>query len=83
MSLDTESSTNNAVVNEKAVENIPLNGRDFTQLVKVVPGYNGAGSIERNAYEPEQLADRRRGQQRHLAERRGGQPGRRTDRSPV
>jgi hypothetical protein len=45
VSLDTETSTNNAVVNEKAVENIPLNGRDFTQLVKVVPGYNGAGSL--------------------------------------
>jgi hypothetical protein len=44
-SLDTESSTNADVVNEKAVENIPLNGRDFTQLVKVVPGYNGAGSL--------------------------------------
>ena len=24
---------------------MPLNGRDFTQLVKIVPGYNGAGSI--------------------------------------
>ena len=45
VSLDTESSTNADVVNEKAVENIPLNGRDFTQLVKVVPGYNGAGSL--------------------------------------
>src|SRR6266702_3997547 len=44
-SLDTESSTNADVVNEKAVQNIPLNGRDFTQLVKVVPGYNGAGSL--------------------------------------
>jgi hypothetical protein len=43
--LDTESSTNNSVVNETAVANIPLNGRDFTQLVKIVPGYNGAGSI--------------------------------------
>lgn len=45
VSLDTVSSTNNAVVNDKAVANIPLNGRDFTQLVKVVPGYNGAGSL--------------------------------------
>jgi hypothetical protein len=45
VSLDTVSSTNNAVVNEKAVANIPLNGRDFTQLVKVVPGYNGAQSL--------------------------------------
>jgi len=45
ISLDTVSSTNNAVVNEKAVANIPLNGRDFTQLVKIVPGYNGASSL--------------------------------------
>jgi len=45
VSLDTVSSTNNAVVNEKAVENMPLNGRDFTQLIKIVPGYNGAGSL--------------------------------------
>jgi hypothetical protein len=45
VSLDTVSSTNNSVVNEKAVTNIPLNGRDFTQLVKIVPGYNGAGSL--------------------------------------
>ncbi len=45
VSLDTVSSTNNAVVGEKAVDNIPLNGRDFTQLVKIVPGYNGAGSL--------------------------------------
>ncbi len=45
VSLDTVSSTNNAVVGEKAVENIPLNGRDFTQLVKIVPGYNGANSL--------------------------------------
>lgn len=45
VSLDTESSTNNAVVNEKAVANIPLNGRDYTQLIKIVPGYNGAGSL--------------------------------------
>jgi hypothetical protein len=45
ISLDTESSTNNSVVNERAVQNIPLNGRDFTQLIKIVPGYNGAGSI--------------------------------------
>src|ERR1700712_4296411 len=45
ISLDTVSSTNNAVVNEKAVANIPLNGRDFTQLIKITPGYNGAGSL--------------------------------------
>ena len=45
VTLDTMSSTNNSVVNDKAVANMPLNGRDFTQLVKIVPGYNGAGSL--------------------------------------
>ena len=45
VTLDTVSSTNNAVVNDKAVANIPLNGRDFTQLIKITPGFNGAGSL--------------------------------------
>jgi hypothetical protein len=45
VTLDTVSSTNNSVVGDKAVANIPLNGRDFTQLIKIVPGYNGAGSL--------------------------------------
>jgi len=45
LSLDTVSSTNNNVINEKAVSEIPLNGRDFTQLIKITPGYNGAGSL--------------------------------------
>ncbi len=45
ISLDTESSTNNNVVNSVAVQNIPLNGRDYTQLIKLTPGYNGAGSL--------------------------------------
>lgn len=43
--LDLSSSTNTAVVTDRAVQNIPLNGRDFTQLLKIVPGYNGAGSL--------------------------------------
>lgn len=45
LALDTVSSTTNNVVNEKAVANIPLNGRDFTQLIKITPGVNGAGSV--------------------------------------
>jgi hypothetical protein len=45
VAIDTVSSTNSNVVNEKAVANIPLNGRDFTQLVKITPGVNGAGSL--------------------------------------
>jgi hypothetical protein len=45
VSIDTVSSTNNNVVPDTAVVNIPLNGRDFTQLIKITPGYNGAGSL--------------------------------------
>src|SRR4051812_14770635 len=33
VALDTVSSTTNSVVGDKAVANIPLNGRDFTQLI--------------------------------------------------
>ena len=29
----------------RAVQNVPLNGRDFTQLVRLQPGVNGAGSV--------------------------------------
>jgi hypothetical protein len=45
VAIDALSTANNAVVPEQAVSNIPLNGRDFTQLIKIVPGYNGAGSM--------------------------------------
>ena len=45
IAVDTLSTTNTSVVPEKAVSNIPLNGRDFTQLIKITPGYNGAGSV--------------------------------------
>jgi Carboxypeptidase regulatory-like domain len=45
VSVDTDSSTLNAVIPDQAVQNIPLNGRDFTQLVRLAPGVNGSGSI--------------------------------------
>jgi len=45
VAIDALSTTNNAVVPEQAVANIPLNGRDFTQLIKITPGVNGAGSM--------------------------------------
>ncbi|WP_263409845.1 TonB-dependent receptor [Terriglobus tenax] len=43
--IQTLSSANNAVIGSKAVSEIPLNGRDFTQLIKLAPGVNGAGSV--------------------------------------
>ncbi len=45
LSLDTVTTANNNVITDKAVQNIPLNGRDYTQLIKITPGYNGAGSL--------------------------------------
>jgi Carboxypeptidase regulatory-like domain len=43
--LDVETSAENEVIPETAVANVPLNGRDFTQLIKLAPGVNGAGSL--------------------------------------
>src|SRR5258708_11106830 len=45
ISIDTDTSTLNQVMPDKAVQDMPLNGRDFTQLIKLAPGVNGAGSI--------------------------------------
>src|SRR5690349_20143674 len=38
IALDTESTALNAVIPNKAVQEVPLNGRDFTQLIKLAPG---------------------------------------------
>jgi hypothetical protein len=43
--LDTTSSAQNSVIPDRAVQDVPLNGRDFTQLIKLAPGVNGAGSL--------------------------------------
>jgi outer membrane receptor protein involved in Fe transport len=45
VTIDAETSTTNEVIPSVAVQDMPLNGRDFTQLVKLAPGVNGAGSI--------------------------------------
>ncbi len=42
--LETSDTALNAVVDTKAVQEIPLNGRDFTQLLRLTPGYNDTGS---------------------------------------
>ncbi len=41
LSLDTTSDTQNSVIAEQQVQDAPLNGRDFTQLVALTPGYAG------------------------------------------
>jgi hypothetical protein len=43
--LETDSAALNTVVPDLAVQDVPLNGRDFTQLIKLAPGVNGAGSL--------------------------------------
>ena len=42
--LETNDAVLNAVVDTRAVNEIPLNGRDFTQLLRLTPGYNDTGS---------------------------------------
>jgi hypothetical protein len=46
--LETNEAVLNAVVNTRAVQEIPLNGRDFTQLLKLTPGYNDQGAMNGN-----------------------------------
>lgn len=50
LTLDTESTTQTTVLPNKTVQDTPLNGRDYTQLISVSPGYggysgNGFGSV--------------------------------------
>jgi hypothetical protein len=46
--LETNEAVLNAVVDTRAVNDVPLNGRDFTQLLKMTPGYNDQGSMNGN-----------------------------------
>ena len=39
--LDTTSTTQTTVLNAKAVADLPLNGRDFTQMIQLTPGFAG------------------------------------------
>src|SRR4051794_31595466 len=45
VTLETESTALNSVVSGTAVQNAPLNGRDFRQLIQLTPGVNGARSL--------------------------------------
>jgi hypothetical protein len=50
LTVDTTASTQSDTIPEEAVQNMPLNGRDFTQLIAIAPGYggysiNGGGTI--------------------------------------
>jgi hypothetical protein len=39
--VDTTTVTQNTTIPSSVVQNVPLNGRDFTQLIAVSPGYGG------------------------------------------
>jgi hypothetical protein len=41
ITLDTTTQTQNMTITSDVVQDMPLNGRDFTQLVAVAPGYGG------------------------------------------
>ena len=41
LTLDTTSSTQTTVITAQSVDAVPLNGRDFTQLVSITPGFAG------------------------------------------
>jgi hypothetical protein len=50
LEVDTTTSTQNDTITNTALQNIPLNGRDFSQLIAAKPGYggysvNGFGSV--------------------------------------
>jgi hypothetical protein len=41
LALDTTSPTQTSTIAERSVQDIPLNGRDFTQLIALTPGFAG------------------------------------------
>ncbi|MDE1156527.1 MAG: TonB-dependent receptor [Acidobacteriaceae bacterium] len=41
LALDTTSSTQTTVITSKEVDSMPLDGRDFTQMVAITPGFAG------------------------------------------
>ncbi len=41
LTLDTTTPTQTTVLDAKTVDNIPLNGRDFTQMIALTPGFGG------------------------------------------
>ncbi len=41
VTVDTTTATQNMTIPSAVVQNVPLNGRDFTQLIATAPGYGG------------------------------------------
>ena len=58
LTLDTTTATQNMTITTDVVQDVPLNGRDFTQLVAVAPGYGGysvGGFGSMNGTRPNQI----------------------------
>ena len=58
LTMDTTTPTQTTTISSAAIQDIPLNGRDFTQLVGVVPGYggySGGGFGSLNGTRPNQI----------------------------
>ncbi|MGA2808322.1 MAG: carboxypeptidase regulatory-like domain-containing protein [Terracidiphilus sp.] len=45
VTLDTEETTQTAIIAPETMASVPLNGRDFTQLLKLVPGYANSANM--------------------------------------
>ena len=43
-SLDTTTTTQTTIIDEKTVADVPLNGRDFTQFITLTPGFSDSGA---------------------------------------
>ena len=41
LTLDTTTQTQNTTISTQMVQDLPLNGRDFTQMIALAPGYSG------------------------------------------
>jgi hypothetical protein len=41
LTLDTTTQTQSTTISSEIVQDVPLNGRDFTQLIALAPGYSG------------------------------------------
>jgi hypothetical protein len=41
LAIDTTTATQSITIPEEVVQNLPMNGRDFTQLIAIAPGYGG------------------------------------------
>src|SRR5258707_391169 len=58
LTLDTSTATQNMTIASDVVQDVPLNGRDFTQLIATAPGYGGysvGGFGSMNGTRPNQI----------------------------